>query len=253
MTAIIMRSMQFFWSFIGITAIASAVAIALGGCVASAPPAAGDEPTVALSEPVARASLRIQADGQEFVGVASLKRQTSRKIRFEVPRDTYLFTLVNCAGEITVPHPAAGWYDFTFVPIMGLENMDSCILVATAITTRAETYRAIVDFADGHELPATVWCNRAKIQAVGAAACQSRASYTGAGLTQRVDIAVPTVAVGGRGCPAPRQSSWISTDYEIDIGPGFCVYKFMDQKKRLFRLTTYGYTTIKHVVPGGNK
>jgi hypothetical protein len=230
--------------------------LALAGCatipvdnVSGPLPTAAPDASQRPQSPVFRASLRIRADGQEFVGTASLKRiSMGRKISFEVPRGTYQLAITNCAGELLISNPSVEWFDWTFVPIYGIENLGSCIVMATALTSAGEIHKAIVDFNDGQDLPATVWCNRDKLTLSGAALCQSRAEYGKPGLTQRVDFVEPTVWVAQPGCPEPRKA-WISTDYEIDIGPGFCVYKFEDSKRRKFRLTTYGYTEIRHVVP----
>lgn len=254
MGKVLIAVLQAFWIVVGLLAAVSAIGIALGGCTVPMEGASETiEPLPVYQEPVLRASLKVQADGLTYAGTASLKRVTSRKIAIEVPRDTYQLGIVNCAGEQIIPYPPAGWYTFDYAPLMGLENFDSCAMVATALTTRGEIYKAIVDFADGHELPALLVCNRDRLKTVGAALCQSRASHTSAGLTQRIDFDVPTIVVASTGCAEPRVSDWIRTYYEIDMQPGFCVYKFQDEQKRIFRLTTYGYTDIRHIVPGGNK
>ena len=259
MLRIVVKALVSFWIMWGVALCATAIALALTGCVSLPPQPDGaisaptpQLPTQEVKRPVFHATLKIQADGKEFVGTASLKRiSMGRKIRWEIPNGTYLFSIVTCAGALEIPRPKAGWYDWNFVPVFGVENLGSCLAIATAITDQGETYKGLVDFNEGDDLKATVVCNREKLALNGAGICQSKAEHGKPGLVQLVEFDTTTVWAAQPGCAEPRKAGWIgSTDYEIDISPGLCVYKFLDEKRRKFRLTTYGYTEIKHVVPG---
>jgi len=259
---LILRSLQAVWCAVGLLAVVSAVALAasmLTGCL-SLPDGplplpdhgkTADSAATAQREPVFHATLKIQADGQEYQGTASLKRvNMGRRIKFEIPAGTYLLTIGTCAGELVVSRPKVEWYEWNYVPVFGLENLESCLTIATAITDRGEIYKALIDYNEGDDLPATVTCNRDALKLSGAGICQSRAEYGKPGLVQKLAFDVPTVFAAQPGCPEPQTADWLgATNYELNIGPGLCVYKFQDQKRRKFRLTTYGYTTIQHVLP----
>ena len=261
----IVRILISFWTLVGVFACAGAIALALTGCVPMPMPSQSPDssidgafpasPQLSATDgklPVFHATLKIQADGQEYQGTASLKRKSiGRTIRWQVPNSTYLFSIVTCAGALEMPRPKAGWYDWSFTPVYGLENLGSCLAIATAITDQGEIYKGLVDFNEGDDLPATVVCNREKLKLNGAGICQSKAQHGKPGLVQVLEFDTPTVFAAQPGCAEPRKAGWIgSTNYEIDISPGLCVYKFRDSRRRTFRLTTYGYTEIKHVVPG---
>jgi len=261
----IVKILVSFWTLVGVFACVGAIALAFTGCVpmplpsqssggSSIDDAFPSSPRLSDTDskrPVFHATLKIQADGKEYQGTASLKRSSvGRTIRWQVPAGTYLFSIVTCAGALEMPKPKAGWYDWSFVPVYGLENLGSCLAIATAITDQGEVYKGLVDFNEGDDLKATVLCNRERLALNGAGICQSKAEYGKSGLVQLVSFDTATVWAAQPGCSEPRKSGWISTDYEIDISPGLCVYKFQDEKRRKFRLTTYGYTEIKHVVPG---
>lgn len=255
----IVRVLVAFWTVVGVVACAGAIALAMGGCTVAGPIGEGPQPGAPMPSvsrdavlPVFRTSLKIQADGQEHFGIVTLRRiSMGRKIKFEIPKGTYQFSITTCAGEMIVDRPEAGWFEWRFVPVYGLENLGSCIAIATALTDKGEIHKGIIDFNDGQDMPAVVWCNRDRMELSGAALCQSRAEYGRPGLVQRVDFDLPTVWAATPGCSEPQQSGFVSTDWEIAISPGFCVYKFEDARRRKFRLTTYGYTDIKHILPAG--
>ena len=190
-----------------------------------------------------RSSLKFTVDNKTYEGIAMLQRKAYRRFQFHMPENTYIFMLRTCNGKVVEPNPGKS-FSYDYSPIMGLENMDSCYMDASAITKKGEEYRAIIDFTDGNTLPATLDCNRETTQHTGAAICQSEE-----GLTQRITFEEEVVYVTSDKCPALRPGDWLQYSYEVDLAPSFCIYKFMDRRKRKFRLTTYGYTTILHVLP----
>jgi hypothetical protein len=200
-------------------------------------------------DPKLRADMRFQFEGQWYSGAAVLPRRTSSTITFDIPKDTYLFLINTCSREEPYFNPdTSKGFTFTYVPVMWLENMKSCVLLGTAVTKAGLYYRSVIDFTNsiGRDLPAQLACNGQVTKPLGAGFCQSRA-----GLTQRIQFDEETVWSARPECAPPREDSsspkgWV---YEIDLSTGFCGYDFINKDRKIFRLSTLGYTSILNVFP----
>jgi hypothetical protein len=132
-----------------------------------------------------------------------------------------------------------------------MENVNKCWMKVIAITSKGETHSAIIEFRAGESLAAKLLCNGKTDPAQGVGICQSRS-----GLLQRIEFDVPVLFAEQEGCaamkPAPGLTPVDDSAYEYMLSPGFCSYKFMDEKRRQFSLTTYGYETIEEILPPVN-
>lgn len=194
-----------------------------------------------------RATLQFEAESQKFEGTAVIDRKSNINFTFHVPKDTVQFTVTLCNGEEYFPRPENGKpVKWMYIPTMYVGNLKSCFLTATAITKVGETSIGLIEFRQGLEetLPAVSKCNLRTLNKTGAELCQSRA-----GLLQVIEFDTEVVySELTPGC-SKLEKAFGAYSYQYNISEGFCVYKFMDKAKRQFRLTTFGYTTIKDALP----
>lgn len=187
------------------------------------------------------ASMPFEVNGKRFEGTGVIDRQASQTISFFLPKNTIKFMITTCNREKFTAYPDSNKpFKFNYIPIMFLENRDSCFMTATAITNKGETFKSLIDFRAGEDLTGSLACNGEEAEVVGAGFCQSRD-----GLIQRIDFDCPVAAVSQEGCPALNEVE--ESSFEFKIVPGFCTYKFADKDKKKFRLTTFGYTRISEV------
>jgi hypothetical protein len=187
------------------------------------------------------AAMPFEIGGQKYKGTAVIDRKSSQDILFFLPKDTIKLMVTTCNREKFFAYPDFNkTFKYTYIPIMFLENTDSCFMTVTAITKYGETFKSIIDFRAGETLVGHLACNGEETKEVGTGFCQSRD-----GLVQRIEFSFPVVGVSQDGCPALNEVS--NNSFEFKMAPGFCTYKFADQKKEKFRLTTFGYTRIREV------
>lgn len=187
-----------------------------------------------------RANMSFSIDTTTFEGTAVILRKTSQIISFNIPTDTIRLMITTCNREEFFLNPKTDKpFAYNFIPVMYVENLDSCLLTATAITKNGETRKAIIDFLTGEQLTGISKCNGKTKTTKGVDFCQSRA-----GLIQVIEFNEQVVNVAQDGCP-PLTTAFGAYAYQYKIGSGFCSYRFMNKNKDVFRLTTYGYTSIK--------
>lgn len=190
-----------------------------------------------------RASLPFKAEGKTHIGTATLERRVGigTELEFILPEGTILFQLDNCAREHVAIRPDGDTYTYRFNPSAFKEAEDSCVMNAQATTYRGEMQTAIIDWTDRRTLKARMWCNESQATPhEGVALCQNRRSKL-----MWIEFDEEVVWAGSESCPKPviaRDGS-----FEIEVGEGFCAYQFMSKSRERFRLTTYGYTTIREV------
>lgn len=187
-----------------------------------------------------RASLPFSIEGMDYRGTATVQRKSSQNIKFKIPKGTIKFMIATCSREEFFAYPESD-IKYTYIPIMFLENLDSCIMKATAITNKGETITGIIDFTAGEQLKGELSCNGQVYKSTGAGFCQSRQN-----LIQNIEFSEETVFAFGEGCNEPKKG-YISTSYNISLSKGFCTYQFMNKDKETYRLTTYGYDSIEEV------
>lgn len=189
-----------------------------------------------------RASMPFISEGKTYQGTAVLQRKSSQDILFVIPKNTLKLMLTTCSREDFFPYPDTSKpFKYTYVPVMYVENWDSCMLRATAITEKGEIFNSLIDFTAGEELPAELACNGKVEKTTGVGLCQTRKN-----LIQNIEFKEQTIFAAGEGCPEPQQG-YISTSYDLKVKAGFCAYQFMNKDKKVYRLTTYGYETIDEI------
>jgi hypothetical protein len=196
--------------------------------------------------PVLAASMPFSVDGIEYKGTAVLKRATSHKFKFQLPKDTYMLLLDTCRREKFDLNTAVKEYEYVYLPAMWKENVGTCPLIATAITKSGESYIAVADFDNltGRDITAAVMCNGEWINGVvGSYLCQVRA-----GLPVSVQFTEETVSSSQPPC-ATEKNLGRGKEYDIEVSKDLCAYGFMNQKKETFRLITRGYTSILNIYP----
>jgi hypothetical protein len=189
-----------------------------------------------------RASLPFSVENTSYQGTAVLQRKSSQTINFTIPKGTVKFMITTCSREEFFAYPDSSKpFKYIYVPVMYLENLESCLMKVTAITDKGETVTGLIDFTAGEELEGELSCNGKVIKSDGVGLCQSRKE-----LIQNIQFKEETVFAAGKGCPDPVPG-YISTSYNITLKAGFCTYQFMNKDKKIYRLTTYGYETIEEV------
>lgn len=194
-----------------------------------------------------RASMRFEAQGKTYQGVGTLLRQAGigTKITFHLPPGTIIFQIDNCARERVEIRPKGDKYVYDFNPSIFKEAEDSCIMQAQATTFKGEILTSLIDWTDRRELKGRLWCNEEQDMPMeGVALCQLRATKL-----LWLEFADDTVVAIQEGCPKPTtpRNAKPGRVYEVEVGPGLCAYGFMDKSRKKFRLTTYGYQTIREV------
>jgi hypothetical protein len=199
------------------------------------------------SDFISRAGMTFTLDTVNYSGVATVDLKAKHTFVFNMPDDTIKVMITTCSREefFIEPGDRHDRFVYNYMPVPYVETTDSCFLTATAINNKGMTGKAIIDFKTTESLPAKMACNGAVISLVGAYLCQSRE-----GLIQMLTFTSPTVWVAQLGCPNPVLSA-VPFSYELKIGKKFCAYQFMDKDKRVFRLTTFGYTAINEVILDG--
>lgn len=215
------------------------IPIILTSCTSSFPPLF---PGYVPSDLTNRASMPFLSDGKTYNGTGVLQRKSSQDILFVLPKNTLKLMITTCSREDFFPYPdTAKPFKYNYIPVMYVENLESCILRATAITNKGEIFNSVIDFTAGEELIASLSCNGKTENTVGVGLCQTRKN-----LVQNIEFKEPTVYAMGEGCPDP-QIGFISTSYDFKVKSGFCTYQFMSKNKKVYRLTTYGYETIDEI------
>ena len=197
--------------------------------------------TTVPQERTTRASLPVESGGEKFIGAGVFPRKSSQDIIFSLPKETIKFMVTTCNREEFVAFPKGSTYTWRFIPLMWLENQDSCFATATAITKQGDMFKAIVDFRTGEDMPSTLYCNGQYIKATGAGVCQARA-----GLLQAITFESPVEYVHQEGCAEPTP---FSNGLQFVMTKGFCSYMFINKTKQIMRLLTYGYTEIPLETP----
>jgi hypothetical protein len=200
-----------------------------------------------VTNPVERASMIIKTDSLgipgTYIGTATMKRQASRKFRFELPKNTLEFYVTTCHRELAFYKPASV-VEWTYVPAMTLareelEMSGNCLITATAIKQDGKVVRGIISYSGDEDMQASVYCNNENnTKTNGHYLCQGRES-----LIQSIYFDEKVHANWKDKCPDLRSDD--NQTFNYNIASGFCTYAFRSfDGKRRYRLTTYGYKQI---------
>lgn len=194
-----------------------------------------------LIETTNRANMTFNIGSYSYEGIGVVPRASQTTIKFLIPDNTIRLTITTCNREEFYQSPQAPFY-YSYIPIMYLENLDSCILIATAITSKGTVHKSFIDFVTGEELEGQSKCNGRVLNRKGVELCQSRT-----GLIQVIQFSEPVAQVTQPGCE-PLSPAFGAYAFQYKMGSGFCSYKFINKKKQKFRLTTFGYSSIKDIL-----
>lgn len=226
----------------------SVVFLLVAGCAVAR---AQTVPPTLLTAPLAlqeRATLKFSAETgtvvSSHIGIATLKRQTSRRFTFQLPKETQELHLTTCHRELSFWKPSLA-LTWNYIPALALsapepvEYAGNCLLIATAITNRGKVLRGIVSFSGDENGKAKVYCDVENgIDAQGHFMCQGRAA-----LSQALVFDKQMHATWKNNCGALRTND--NRGFSWELSPGLCTYAFLSfDKTESFRLTTYGYSSI---------
>jgi len=210
-------------------------------------------------DPTLMASLPFIVGSVRYEGAALLPRATRTKINVEVPDRTVFLFFNTCGREDLYKNPKSGTFEYIYTPAFEKENMDSCMLLITAVTATGEYHRSAIDFTNstGRDLAGDVFCNGKWIKSDGSYFCQTRGRPNVGGIPTGVRFASQVISAGPPQCPPLKCLSGctevngvaLGKEFEVNTGVGFCGYDFMDQSQLVFRLTTLGYTSVLNVFP----
>jgi hypothetical protein len=171
-----------------------------------------------------------------FTGTGTVMRQSTLQLRFKPRYEPRDFMIVTCAREVYLGAPGRT-VEYRYTPMAFLENMDACPLFAVSIGTKGQRETAVLDFVTGDRLPADVFCNGVKRQAIGSDLCQLR---NGLAMAIWFDELTDVEPAEGCGMPTPD-----GLRYELVVPRGHCTYTFLGKRSgEFFRLTTRGYDAI---------
>lgn len=171
-----------------------------------------------------------------YVGVATLPRQSSRTLVFRPRHQPREFMIFTCGREHFIDNPSRE-IRYIYTPLWGIERDGACPLFAVSISTEGRRETAVVDFNNGYTGKARVYCNGQAVDVTGAYMCQIRESmFIGVRFTASMIVEADT------GCPEPLRKPFY--EWEIRASKGHCSYLFADNPNNIFRLTVRGYESI---------
>lgn len=188
-----------------------------------------------------RSSMRFSVEGVEYVGSATLPRRSVSRIVFYVPSDTEYIRLDSCSRDQILLDIQNGKASYDYKPFLYLENVRSCIMIAHAVTETGRVISAILHWVNGGTKKATVYCNGQKHEPTTWGFCQHRAAKP-----MWVQFDGPVQWGAAPGCaPVEKVKMFGSHYYEIRLSEGFCAYEFGNNTREVFKLTTFGYTSMR--------
>lgn len=193
--------------------------------------------------------MRVCVDGKCAEGVIAVSKKESYKFEVKSYGNLDLFTFSTCHREDTTQQFSTKkrWYgskgnrktEGVYKPAPGLEDQYSCPAYIGGWDAKGRHSWAFVDFeTDDLTLGARLSCNGSQRSRKGNSVCQSKA-----GLYQLIEFDEPVSMV-----IPETDECFISNDkaksFKFMIKKGECVYRFIDDKYNMHRLTTLGYEQI---------
>lgn len=196
----------------------------------------------------------IDIDGIEAEGVAVIPKKETHKFHITARGDLDLFTFTTCHREEiaekawNVNERRGRWIfrrtiekkrevklDYTPGEI---ERSGGCPVFVGGYEVKGGRHSwGMVDFeTDEAKLVAKINCNGLEYDSNGVSICQSRE-----GLIQKISFQDVVYLLPEENCSIGKTEG---KEFEFKIKKGECVYAFMDSKKQIHRLTTFGYEKI---------
>lgn len=178
-----------------------------------------------------RMDLELNVNGMSDRGLMVVPVSQAYTINVRAPGDSELVTLTSCHREVVLPRQRdffAVKYEPTEVEASGY-----CPVQISAFSPKFRYAGGLIDFQD-QELPAILICNGVTKNVTGVSVCQSRE-----GMVQKIKF--PSKVRAGQPANCPPMDKAEGEDFEVNLGKGKCVYAFVDETKKIHRLTTFGY------------
>lgn len=168
-------------------------------------------------------------------GFGVLPPQDEYFIDFKFKTDPEILRLSNCHRDVVL-YNVNKKYTFHYKPNPMIET-GSCLLQITALDSKGRHQFGALSFQTKDEsLEAVLYCNGSYVRSLGASVCQAKE-----GTTQVVRFLDDVMYKEADGCKLVRIDS---KSFEITTHKDYCLYMFKDEKGRIHKLTTYGYTDI---------
>lgn len=187
-----------------------------------------------------RHELNFQLDDTHHKGIAPrVQRASSYRLKISYPEKIERQIIRTCARDIITRDISS--FDQRIGPMaFGVENMGSCIWQIEAISKDGSVHEAMIDFTAGEELEADVLCDGDRAKKVkGSYLCQAYAGskYQVIWFYQKVD------AYWLDECePLVTENKLY---FMVSPGSGVCLYRFVSQEGKEFRLSVYGYDKVR--------
>jgi len=179
---------------------------------------------------------QLSVNDQKINGVGIVNRKSNYRIRFSLKKKLARLAMVNCHRELIWRNIQA--LDYYLIPVMFLENENSCLLKIQALDEKGVSHDAIIDFTAGEQLEADIYCNAEKETHKGASICQGRkGTYQVVWFKEKVSVKHP------ERCPAPESKG--GYQWKIQLASNLCIYKFISASGSVHRYTTFGYDTMR--------
>lgn len=182
-----------------------------------------------------RKEVDMEIDGVKAKGVYVAAKRPTYKIRFELPDSPSVVKITTCHREETFRNVGKR-LDYDYRPVLGLEDLGSCMLEMGAFDEDGCYMWALIDFEDDEKMPAWIGCNGVNFTARGASLCQSKA-----GLVQTLTFGSAVEAFSKDNCP--KMESKDKIHFSHSMAPDKCIYLFSNGKD-LHRHTTFGYDEV---------
>jgi hypothetical protein len=209
-----------------------------------------------VEAPVLKANLQFWIDNNSYVGATVAQRQAKSVIKFNPPSETSLILISTCGRQKDFWYPDTKKpFIYDYIPMYDVENRGACPLYITAVTTKGEWYRGIIDWTNAtaaKDAKVSVGCDGDWVDSVGNYICNISFGIP-------VYIKTQVKAVIGRDtettCPEPVYEGLPTDQWRIPTRApkkdesGLCVYVLVNKNREEFRLSVHAYTSILKVYP----
>lgn len=182
------------------------------------------------------ATLPFTIEGKSYVGVATVQRKSNQKFEINFPDNTVWGLFSTCHRDIKLRQPRGKWVWY-YVPMMFIENIDSCIMVHKQINNKGNEHYAIVNFTSGEDLITDMSCNGVRTAEAGASICQARS-----GTEQMLWFRESVQGFTDDACNPLFERTGFQMKYTMT--GNFCAYLFKNAQGKIHRHVSYGYTKL---------
>lgn len=208
---------------------------ALLGCQSIQPVTPSQElkPTVSY-----RRDIKLNINGESFVGYGVPKKNDSYAISIISPTDTDVLRITSCHRDIFLEVGGNRNFTWSYVPTKGIEDTRSCLVDISSYSKAGKHAFGSIDFENSKDmLPAILKCNGRVSNASTVSICESKS-----GLTQQLTFPVEVRADPDPSCRTLTTEN--ERDYLYVTPKKECTYFFCAKDGRCHKHTAFGYEDI---------